>query len=145
MEPWEGGQDEDLWAVHELDRIDKHRLVLSVAVALARIELHGDSYELTTVKKFSGWSTDGPLPLEPAEWTPVAENTIIDIPMTGPDLGGTGTTLAFNVVLAEPDLLGTISAATALTTLADSTEKAIRRLSPLACGRSRNSPGGLIK
>ena len=28
MEPWEGGLDEYLWAVHELDRIDKHRLVL---------------------------------------------------------------------------------------------------------------------
>jgi hypothetical protein len=132
MEPWEGGQEESLWAVHELDRVDKHRLLLSAAVALGRIELHGDSYELTTVKKYSGWRLDGPLPFEPAEWTPVAENTILTIPLTGPDLGGTGTTLAFDIVLAEPEPLRTTAAATAMATLVNSTEKIIRRLSPLA-------------
>ncbi len=102
MEPWEDGQDEYLWAVHELDRVDKHRLLLSAAVALTRIELHGDSYELATVKKFSGWRLDGPLPLEPAEWTPVEENTILTIPLADTEIGATETTLAFNVVIREP-------------------------------------------
>lgn len=132
MEPWDGGQDESLWAVHELDRVDKHRLVLSAAVALARIDLHGDSYELATLKKFSGWRPDGPLPVEPANWTPVEENTIVTIPLVGPDRGGVETSLAFDIVVAELELLRTTAAATALTALADSAEKTVRRLTPLA-------------
>lgn len=101
-------------------------------MTLARIELHGDSYELTTVKKFSGWRLDGPLPLEPAEWTPVQEGTVFTIPLPGPDPGGTEATTTFNIVLAEPALLRTTAADTALTTLADSGKKIIRHLSPLA-------------
>jgi hypothetical protein len=132
MEPWESGEDESLWAVHELDRLDKHRLVLSAAVTLGKIELHGDSYELTTVKKYSGFDLDGPLPMEPAEWTPVEEGTVLAVPLTGPEMGGTGTTLRLDVVLAEPETLRRTSAATAITMLADSAEKAIRRLIPLA-------------
>jgi hypothetical protein len=132
MEPWESGSDESLWAVHELDRLDKHRLVLSAAVTLGRIELHGDSYELTTFKKYSGFDLGGPLPMEPAEWTPVEEGSVLAIPLTGPEVGGTGTTLRFDVVLAEPETLRRTSAATAMTMLAHSTEKVIKRLIPLA-------------
>jgi hypothetical protein len=106
MEPWESGGDESLWTVHQLDRLDKRTLVLSAAVTLGRIELHGDSYELTTVKKYSGFDLDGPLPLEPAEWTPVEEGSVLPIPLTGPGVGGTGTTLRFDVVLAEPEPSG---------------------------------------
>ena len=101
MEPWEGGKDENLWAVHELDRVDKHRLVLSAAVTLGRIELHGDSWELATVKKYTGYDPDGPLPLEPAEWTPVQEGTVLGIPVPAPELEGTEATLRFDIVLAE--------------------------------------------
>lgn len=132
MEPWEGGKDENLWAVHELDRVDKHRLVLSAAVTLGRIELHGDSWELTTVKKYTGYDPDGSLPLEPAEWTPVQEGTVLTIPVPGPDLEGTETTLRFDIVLAELPTLRRTAAAGAITMLADSAEKAIRRLIPLA-------------
>lgn len=132
MQPWTGGQDEFLWAVHELDRVDKHRLLLSTAVALARINLHGDSYELATAKKFSGWDPGGPLPVEPVDWTAIEENAILALPLTSPDLGGTETTLTFNVVLGEPELLRTSAAPVALKMLADSVEKTIRRLSSLA-------------
>ncbi len=54
LEAWETGRDSLLWAIHELDRVDKHRLLLPVAVAFSGISLVGDSYELTVVKKFSG-------------------------------------------------------------------------------------------
>jgi hypothetical protein len=43
LEPWEGGTDQGLWAVHELDRVDKHRLVLSAAVIWER-----SNYTVTT-------------------------------------------------------------------------------------------------
>ena len=55
LEAWETGRDSLLWAIHELDRVDKHRLLLPVAVAFTAVGLDGDSYELTVVKKkYSG-------------------------------------------------------------------------------------------
>lgn len=54
LEAWETGRDSLLWAIHELDRVDKHRLLLPVAVAFTGTSLDGDSYELAVVKKFSG-------------------------------------------------------------------------------------------
>ena len=59
LEAWESGCDSLLWAIHELDRIDKHRLLLSVAIAVTGIGLHGDSYELAVVKKYSGMKMSG--------------------------------------------------------------------------------------
>lgn len=56
LEAWEAGRDWLLWAIHELDRIDKHRLLLSVAVVVTGIGLHGDSYELAVAKKYSAWT-----------------------------------------------------------------------------------------
>lgn len=50
LEPWETGRDSLLWAIHELDRVDKHRLLLSVAGALTGIGLDSDSYELMVTK-----------------------------------------------------------------------------------------------
>jgi hypothetical protein len=135
LEPWEGGQEQGLWAVHQLDLADKHRLVLAAAVALRRIELHGDSYELTNFKRWSGWDPAASLPLEPIEWTPVEENAVLAIPLTASELGGTETTLRFDVVLAEAALLRRAAAASVLTALADSAEEVLRRLVRYA-GRS---------
>jgi hypothetical protein len=131
MEPWETGGDESLWAVHELDRIDKHRLVLSAAVALGRIDLHGDSFELAAVKKFSGFKAGMPLPVEPAAWTPVGEGSVLAIPTASLGPGRIEATLSFEVVLSEVKILRKIPAAAALVTLADAAEKAITRLIPL--------------
>jgi hypothetical protein len=132
MEPWEGGKDENLWAVHELDRVDKHRLLLSAAVTLGRIELHGDSWELATVKRYTGYNPDGPLPLEPIQWTPVQKGTVLAIPVAAPDLERAEATLRFDIVLDEMPTLRRTAAAVAMAMLADSAEKAIRRLIPLA-------------
>lgn len=64
IEAWESGRDSLLWAIHALDRVDKHRLVLPVAVALAGMYIDGDSYVLTVAKKFSGGDSTRPLALE---------------------------------------------------------------------------------
>jgi hypothetical protein len=132
LEPWEGGADQGLWVVHELDRVDKHRLVLSAAVTLGRIERHGDSYDLTTVKKYSGFDVNRPLPMEPVEWTPVEEGTVLMLPLADASFGVTATTLKFDVVLAEPQALRNMPAAAAMMTLVSSAEEIIRDLSPLA-------------
>jgi hypothetical protein len=132
LEPWEGGADQGLWAVHELDRVDKHRLVLSAAVTLGTIELHGNSYDLTTVKKYSGFDVNRPLPTEPIEWTPVEEGTVLTLPLAVASFGVTAMKLKFGVVLAEPQALRNMPAAAAMMTLISSAEQIIRRLSPLA-------------
>jgi hypothetical protein len=70
LEAWETGRDSLLWAIHELDRVDKHRLLLPTVVVFTGISLDGDSYELTVVKKFSGVEAARPLVLAPRQWTP---------------------------------------------------------------------------
>jgi hypothetical protein len=131
LEPWQSGRDSLLWAIHELDRVDKHRLVLSVAVALTRIGFDGESYELAVVKKFSGANPAEPLFLEPIKWTPVEEGTVLFSAADGFDFGATGATMTFDIMLGEPEMLREQSAVTQLRILAGLAEKVIRDLVPL--------------
>jgi len=130
LEPWEAGRDSLLWAIHELDRVDKHRLLLSVAVALTGIGLDGDSYKLAVAKKFSGGDPAKPLALEPIKWTPLEEGTVL---LGSPsDFGATAATLTFDVMLGEPEMLRGKSVVTQLRILAGLAERIIRDLAPLA-------------
>ena len=130
LEPWQAGRDSLLWAIHELDRVDKHRLLLSVAVALTGIGLDGDSYELAVAKKFSGGDPAKPLALEPIKWTPLEEGTVL---FGSPsDFGATGATLTFDVMLGEHQMPRERSAITQLRILAGAAEKVIRDLALLA-------------
>jgi hypothetical protein len=52
LQPWETGDDSYVWAVHELDRVDKHRLLISLAAANNLILLEGEGYGFETVKYF---------------------------------------------------------------------------------------------
>lgn len=132
LEAWKTGRDPLLWAIHELDRLDKHRLLLSVAVALTGIDLDGDSYELTVAKKFSGGNPAMPLALAPLKWTPLEEGAELFSPPDGADFGATRTTLSFGIMLGEPEMLRDKSAITQLRILAGLAEKIICGLAPLA-------------
>jgi hypothetical protein len=131
LEAWETGRDSLLWAIHEVDRVDKHRLLLPVAVALTGIGLGGDSYELTVAKKFSGGDPAGPLALAPLRWTPLEEGAEL-FSSDGADFGATRTTLSFDMMLGKPEMLRDKSAITQLRILAGLAEKVIRDLAPLA-------------
>jgi hypothetical protein len=132
LEAWPAGRNSLLWAIHELDRVDKHRLLLSVVVVLTQIELDGDSYELSVVKKFSGFDLSRPVALEPLRWTPLKEGTeLLGFP-NGADFGVTQTTLSLDMMLAEPEMLRDNSAISQLRILAGLAEKVIRDLVPLA-------------
>jgi hypothetical protein len=131
LEAWETGRDSLLWAIHELDRLDKHRLLLSVAVALTGMSVDGDSYELTTVKKFSGIDPARPVALEFLTWTPVKDGTEFSCP-DGAGFGATRTTLSFDVILGEPAMLRDRPAVTQLRILAGLAEKVVHDLAPLA-------------
>lgn len=84
------------------------------------------------MKKYSGFDVNPPLPMEPVEWTPVEEGTVLTLPLADASFGVTATTLKFDVVLAEPQALRNMSAAAAMMTLVSSAEEIIRELSPLA-------------
>jgi hypothetical protein len=130
LEVWETGRDSLLWAIHELDRKDKHRLLLSVAVALSGINLDGDSYELSVAKKFSGGDPARPLALELFEWSPLEDGAEFSYP-DGVVFGATRTTLSFDVMLAEPEMLRGKPAVTQLRILAGLAEKVVRELALL--------------
>jgi hypothetical protein len=131
LEVWETGRDSLLWAVHELDRVDKHRLLISIATVNTGIGLHGDSYALTTVRKFSGFAPDQPLLLERAGWTPLAQGAILLNLEDGLDLDATQATFTFDVTLGEPELLRGQPAVAQLRSLAQLSENLIRELTPL--------------
>jgi hypothetical protein len=132
IEPWDTGRDSLLRDVHELDRIDKHRLLLQVAVAYTGIGLEGDSYELAVTKKFSGVKAENPLMLAPLQWSPLEEGKILIDVKEGEGLKATNATLTFDLRLGDPERMREQSAVTWLRILAGLTEKVIRDLAPLA-------------
>lgn len=132
LEAWETGRDSLLWAIHELDRVDKHRLLLPVAVAFTAVSLDGDSYELTVVKKYSGIEAERPLVLEPREWTVLKEGTTLLSSPGGTGLSAAKATLTFDLTLGQPARMREESAVTWLRILAGLAERTIRDLAPLA-------------
>jgi hypothetical protein len=131
LEAWETGSDYLLWAIHELDRVDKHRLLISIAVANTTIRLDGDSYVLATVKRYSGFAPDQPLALEP-KWTPLRKGTVLFNTADGSVFGAANASFSFDVTLGEPSPLRGQSAVGQLRILAGVAEKAILRLASFA-------------
>jgi hypothetical protein len=132
LEAWEAGRDSLLWAIHELDRVDKHRLLLPTVVVFTGISLDGDSYELTVVKKFSGVEAPRPLVLAPRQWTPLKEGKTLLSSPDGAGLSAAKATLTFDLTLGEPARMREESAVTWLRILAGLAEQTIRNLAPLA-------------
>jgi hypothetical protein len=132
LEAWDTGRDSLLWVINELDRIDKHRLLLSVAVAFTGIGLDGDSYELTVAKKYSGVDAVRPLVIAPREWTPLEEGKILFTSPHDVGLSAAKATLNFDMTLEEPARVTDKSAVHWLRILAGLAEKVVRDLAPLA-------------
>jgi hypothetical protein len=135
LEAWETGRDSLLWAIHELDRVDKHRLLISIAVANTGIRVDGSGYVFDTIKKFSGYGPGQHLALEPIKWTPLKNGTILFNVEDGSIFGAanaTKTTFTFDMTLGEPEMLKGESAVRCLRTLAGLAEKTIRDLAALA-------------
>lgn len=132
LEAWDTGRDSLLWVIHELDRIDKHRLLLPVAVALTGIGLDGDSYEIGVAKKHSGIDAARPLVIAPREWTPLEEGKILFTSTEGFGLSAAKATLSFDMTFGEPARVTDKSAVVWLRILAGLAEKVIRDLAPFA-------------
>lgn len=132
LEPWEGGRDSLLWTAHELDRIDKHRLLLSIAVVNTSVQLHGTegNYAADVMRKFSGLAPNQPLSFEPIEWTPLNEGAVLLNVFEDLLLSDSKTTFEFDVTLGEPAEARGKSAVEHLSTLASFVGQTMTDLTP---------------
>jgi len=121
-----------MWALHELDRIDKHRLLISLAAANNLIILEGEGYDYETIKKYSGYAQDRPLAMEPMRWIPLKEGTILFDAEGFTDFGITGAKFSLAVTLGEPNILRGQVAVSQLRGLATAAENLIASLAMLA-------------
>jgi hypothetical protein len=133
LEPWKTGKDAHLWAIHELDRVDKHRLLISLSVVNTLITLEGEGYDFETVRKFSWHADDNEhMSLERTTWVPLEVGTILFDTEKFAGLGITDVRFSLAVALGEPDELRGSVAVSQLRGLATAAEQLIENLAMLA-------------
>jgi hypothetical protein len=128
LEPWDTGRDSLLWTINELERVDKHRLLLSVAVANTGITIDGGQLLTNAFPDFEVPSL--PVTLKP-QWAPLEMGRDLFVVPAGSGFAST-LTFDFNVTLGEPEDLKREAVVTQLRILAGLAEKIIRDLMPLA-------------
>ena len=128
VEAYKDGNGENVWAVDELDRIDKHRLLVSVAGANTAVVL--DFAE--SLRKSVSWEIPSmPLALKPAEWTLVRDGAVL-FKVESTEGFGSDPQFTFDVTLGEPVTLEGEPIAPALRRLIDEIDSLLQRLTPLA-------------
>jgi hypothetical protein len=131
VKAYKTGNGEYVWAVDELDRIDKHRLLLSVAAANTGVTL--DAAEMFRNVTLAAGLTDVPslfITIKPADWTPIEEGTELFV-VPGPGGFDADPQFPFDVTLGEPDVLRGEPVVPALRRLIDEVEGLLKRLVPL--------------
>jgi hypothetical protein len=135
VEAYDPGSGRDtIWAVSHLDRVDKHRLVVNVAVAHTAIEF--DAAELLA-RDFPDFLPQGkefpatPLALRPATLERV-ERGLALFGVESTEGFKADPKFRFEVVLGEPDPLKDQPVVVTLRRVADAIETLLDRLEPLA-------------
>lgn len=126
LEPWQGGRDSLLWVINELERVDKHRLLLSVAAANTAIRI-----DFTRPEEKAG----PVIRLRPDSWVPLENGKVLlEVGL----YSGFAAPPKFDidVMLEEPVELRDKPVVRQLRILAGYAEKTIRDLMPLSAGRS---------
>lgn len=122
------GKGQYLWAVNELDRIDKHRLLLSVAGINSAVRIN---FGEIVRKNFQDWPIPNmPVALRP-EWTPIGNGTELFANRSGADFD-TDPGFDFEVAIGEPETLKDEPVVSALRRLINEVEGLLQRLVPLA-------------
>jgi hypothetical protein len=129
LSPWETGSDKRLWAIHELDRVDKHRLLLSVAAAHTAVVFEVAPV-LNPVPGFRPPTM--PVALATRKWTPLEAGTVLwHVPEeSGP--APDPIRFEYDVTLGEPEDLRGQPAVAQLRMLANHAETTMQALALLA-------------
>jgi hypothetical protein len=133
LKAYKGGDGEDIWTLDELDRVDKHRLLIAVAGAnTALVVDFGEVMAATFPDLYAeGQTPKLPMALRPAAWTPVDTGAELFRVQTSNGFK-TDPKFIFEVALAEPDALRGRPVAEALRHLVSETESLLQKLAPLA-------------
>jgi hypothetical protein len=129
LTPWETGNDKRLWQIHELDRIDKHRLLISVAAANTAVLFDLPSPVLNPVP---GFRPTMPLAVGKRKWTPLEPGAVLwDVP-EGSAPGPDPMSFEYDITLAEPADLKGLPVVAQLRILANHAETSMQMLAPVA-------------
>lgn len=132
VKAYKAGNGEDVWAIDNLDRIDKHRLLIAAA------GIHG----MITLDFADGWPpgmlneigitipTGIQYALSPVGWTPIEEGTVL-LAVQRADGYNAEPKFAFEVALGEPGVLKGEPVVPTLRRLIDEVESLLKRLVPL--------------
>lgn len=129
LQPWRTGRNPQLWYIHELDRIDKHRLLIPVAAANTAIV-----FELAVVvNPVPGLIPPTmPLAMAPRKWTPLERGAVLWHTPEGSEPGPGPVRFDYDVTLGEPVDLKGRSAVAQLRILANHAEVTMRALALVA-------------
>jgi hypothetical protein len=130
LTPWESGNDKRLWQVHELDRIDKHRLLISVAAANTAVLFDLPSPILNPAPDRPPASV--PLAVGTKKWTPLEPGAVLWHVPEGSAPGPDPKSFEYDVALAEPADLKGLPVVTQLRILAHNAEAAMQMLALVA-------------
>jgi hypothetical protein len=125
---YQTGNGQYLWAVNELDRIDKHRLLLSVAGINSVITVDFGEVMRGHFQNLNVPSM--PVGLRPV-WTPIENGTELFANQSGAQFD-TDPHFTFEVAFGEPEILKGEPVVPALRRLIDEVESLLQRLIPLA-------------
>ena len=70
LEPYKGGNGADLWTLHRLNNVDKHRLIVTVGANYSSVDIGPHIASMMQATRPEGWTGDFPvfeIPLRPAD------------------------------------------------------------------------------
>ena len=132
LEAYKGGAGQDIWAMDELDRTDKHQLLIVVAGANTEVVIDFGQVMVATLpdRSFGAAIPSLPISFRP-EWTPVEKGAEL---FTVQDEKGfkAEPRFTFDVALAAPYVLRGEPVVKVLRNMADEAQALLNRLIPLA-------------
>lgn len=130
LQAYQTGNGQHIWAINELDRIDKHRLLIAVAGANTAVILDFSEIAARLMPESASSLPSIPLAVKP-QWTPVEDGTEL---FTVESATGfySEPKFTFEVALGEPEVLKGEPVVPALRRLIDEVEGLLKRLIPLA-------------
>jgi hypothetical protein len=135
LQAYETGHGQRIWAVGDLDRIDKHRLLIAISGAKVVTILDMADIAEAAFREINPDFTPWPsmrFGLKPADWIPIEAGTeLYGIPANAGPGAEAKPEFGFSVAFGEPEILKGEPVVPALRRLIDEVESLLKRLVPL--------------